>query len=220
MKSELNINIANYIEHSSLNPNSTYEEIKTLCDEAQYFQFPSVCVYPHFVPQVVHLLHGTKTSISTVIGFPSGATTSSVKLYEAQEATDNGANELNIMINLGELKLGNSRFIYDEISSICETTNKTIKIVLESNLLTNAEKKLASDICADAGAKYLETNTGWFGGITKIDIEYLHKICSGKMGIKASGGIHTFEQALELVKLGASRIGTSHGVDIVKTQNQ
>ncbi len=219
MKSEPNIDIVNYIEHSSLNPNSTYKDIEILCDEAQYFQFPSVCVYPHFVPQAVCLLHGTNTSVCTVIGFPSGATTSSVKLYEAQEAMDNGAKELNVMINIGELKAGNSKFIYDEISSICETTKKTIKIVLESNLLTNAEKELAVEICVDAGAKYLETNTGWFGGITKVDIEYLYKICNRKIGIKASGGVRTFKQALELVRLGVTRIGTSHGVNILKTQN-
>lgn len=124
MESQLNINIADYIEHSSLNPNYTDEDVKTLCEEAQYFKFPSVCVYPNSVSQAVQLLHRTNISVCTVIGFPAGATTSSVKLYEAQEASDNGAKELNVMINLGELKSGNAKFIYDEISSICEITKK------------------------------------------------------------------------------------------------
>ena len=220
MESQLNINIADYIEHSSLNPNCTDEDVKTLCEEAQYFKFPSVCVYPNSVSHAVQLLHRTNISVCTVIGFPAGATTSSVKLYEAQEASDNGAKELNVMINLGELKSGNSKFIYDEISSICEITKKTIKVVLESNLLTNTEKNLAVEVCTDAGAKYIETNTGWFGGITKIDIEYLNKICAGKIGIKASGGIQTFKQASDLYELGAIRIGTSHCINIVRNQNK
>ena len=219
IEKDFTIDIATYIEHSLLKPTATLEDIEQFCYQAQQFGFPTVCVYPSFVPQAVKVLHGQKIAVCTVIGFPTGANTSAVKLYEAQEATENGATELDVMINLGLLKAGNSEAIYDEISAICEATGQTIKVILETSLLTDTEKRLAAEISMDAGANYLKTSSGWFGGATVSDIRYLSEIAEGRVGIKASGGIKTLEQAYALIEAGATRLGTSHGVALVQSQN-
>jgi deoxyribose-phosphate aldolase len=214
------IDIAVYIDHALLNPTATPPEIDKCCEQAERFGFATVCVYPSAVRQASQLLHGKKTKICTVIGFPTGATTSAVKLYEAQEAAENGATELDVMINLGWLKVGRSEAIYKEISAICEETGQTVKAILETSLLTETETRLAAEICMDAGATYLKTNTGWFGGATVEDVRYLKQISKGQVGIKASGGIRTIEQAIALIEAGASRLGTSRGIDLVKQQEQ
>ncbi|MDJ0661785.1 MAG: deoxyribose-phosphate aldolase [Crocosphaera sp.] len=219
IEKDVSIDIANYIDHSLLKPTATPEDIEKCCNEAQYFGFRTVCVYPNAVSQAVKLLHGQKIGVCTVIGFPTGASTAAVKLYEAQEASENGATELDIMINLGLLKAGNSEAIYNEISAICESTGQTIKVILETNLLTDTEKRLAAEICMDAGANYLKTSSGWFGGATVADVRFLSQIAEGRVGIKASGGIKTLEQAYALIEAGATRLGTSHGVALVQSQN-
>ncbi|MDJ0845142.1 deoxyribose-phosphate aldolase [Crocosphaera sp.] len=219
IEKDVTINIADYIDHSLLKPTATPEDIEQCCNEAQYFGFRTVCVYPSAVSQAVKLLHGQKIGVCTVIGFPTGANTATVKLYEAQEATENGASELDIMINLGLLKAGKSEEIYNEISAICEGTGQTIKVILETNLLTDTEKRLAAEICMDAGANYLKTSSGWFGGATVSDVRLLSQIAEGRVGIKASGGIKTLEQAYGLIEAGATRLGTSHGVALVQSQN-
>ncbi|XTZ09929.1 MAG: deoxyribose-phosphate aldolase, partial [cyanobacterium endosymbiont of Rhopalodia yunnanensis] len=158
--------------------------------------------------------------VCTVIGFPTGASTSAVKLYEAKEAVENGATELDVVINLGWVKTGLSNKIYQEIAEICAETRQTVKVVLETNLLTDTEKRLAAEICMDGGATYLKTSTGWFGGATIADVSYLNQLTRGRVGIKASGGIRTLEQALALIEAGATRLGTSHGVDLVRQQRE
>ena len=154
-----------------------------------------------------------------MIGFPSGGTTSAVKLYEAQEAVDNGAVELDVVINLGWLKVGRSEDVYREIAQICEETGKTVKAILETTVLTNTEKRLAAEICMDAGVAFLKTSTGWFGGATVADVQMLRKITKGQVGIKASGGIRTFSQAIDLINAGATRLGTSRGPDIIRQRD-
>ncbi len=210
------INIVDYIDHALLNPTATAEQVKQCCLQAEQYGFQSVCVYPAFVRQASEILHGRKTKVCTVIGFPSGATTSAVKLYEAQEAVDNGAVELDVVINLGWLKAGNSEAIYQEIAPICHETGQLVKVILETALLTNAEKRLAAEICLDAGAAFLKTSTGWFGGATVEDVRLLKEITKGQIGIKASGGIRTLEQAIDLIQAGATRLGTSRGVDLIE----
>jgi deoxyribose-phosphate aldolase len=212
------IDIANYIDHALLDPTATAEQVAQCCGEAERFHFAAVCVYPTAVRQAGELLHGKKIQICTVIGFPTGATTSAVKLYEAQEAVENGATELDVVVNLGWLKVGKSEEIYREIAAICEETGQTVKAILETNLLTDTEKRLAAEICMDAGVAYLKTNTGWFGGATVADVRFLRNITKGQVGIKASGGIRTLEQALELIAAGATRLGTSRGVELVRQQ--
>jgi deoxyribose-phosphate aldolase len=212
------IDIATYIDHALLNPTATPEQVEQCCAEAERFQFPTVCLYPSAVKQAAKLLHGKSTKVCAVIGFPTGATTAAVKLYEAREAAENGAAELDVVINLGWLKAGKSEEIYREIAAICEETGRVVKAILETALLTDTEKRLAAEICLDAGVAYLKTNTGWFGGATVADVRLLYELTQGQVGIKASGGIRTLEQALEFIQAGATRLGTSRGVDLVQQQ--
>lgn len=217
---DLNIDIATYIDHSLLKPAATPDAVKQICGEAFQYNFPAVCVYPVAVKQAAELLHDKKIQVCTVIGFPTGASTSATKLYEAQEAVENGATELDVVINLGWVKTGESDKIYREIAQICEETGQTVKAILETAVLTDAEKKLAGEICLDAGVAYLKTSTGWFGGATVEDVRLLKQITRGQIGIKASGGIRTYEQALSLIHAGATRLGTSRGIDLLHQQNE
>ena len=215
---DLNIDLATYIDHTLLKPSSIPEEINKLCQEAWRYNFPTVCVYPTAVRQAKELLHDKQSKITTVIGFPTGAVTSAVKLYEAQEAVENGATELDVVINLGWLKSGKSDLVYKEIAQICSETGQAVKAILETTVLTTEEKRLAAEICLDAGVAYLKTSTGWFGGATVEDVTILKEVTRGQIGIKASGGIRTIEQALSLIEAGATRLGTSRGVDLMKQQ--
>ncbi|MBD2741068.1 deoxyribose-phosphate aldolase [Coleofasciculus sp. FACHB-1120] len=213
-----NIDIAPFIDHALLNPTATPEQVKQWCEEADRFQFAAVCVYPAYVRQATELLKGKQPKVCTVIGFPSGATTSAVKLYEAQEAVENGAVELDVVINQGWLKIGKTEDVHREIAEICET-GQTVKAILETTRLTDAEKRLAAEICMDAGVAFLKTSTGFFGGATVADIQLLKEVAREQVGIKASGGIRTPEQALELIMAGATRLGTSYGPDLLRERD-
>jgi len=213
------IDLAPLIDHTLLNPLATPEAIEQLCHEADRFHFPAVCVYPAHVRLAAELLYRKSPRVCTVIGFPSGATTSAVKLYEAQEAVEHGSTELDVVINLGWLRSGNTDAIYRELAQICESTGQTVKAILEMALLTEAEKRLAAEICLDAGVAYLKTSTGWHGGATIADVQLLREIAGEQAGIKAAGGIRTPEQALQLVKAGATRLGTSRGVDLLRRRD-
>lgn len=215
----MDMDIAQYIDHSLLNPTATAQDIERCCMEAYQYNFPVVCIYPNAVKQAVQLLHNKPPKVCTVIGFPTGANTSGCKLYEAQEAVENGADELDVMINLGWVKAGKSEDIYREIAQICEATNKPIKAILEMSLLTKTEKRLVAEICLDAGVAFLKTSTGWNGGATVEDVKFLKKITVDRIGIKASGGIHTLAQAYSLIEAGANRLGTSKGISLVKEQD-
>ena len=211
-----NINLADYIEHTLLKPSAMLEEVQQFCRDAVKYNFPTVCVYPCAVKQATELLHNHKVQVCTVIGFPTGANSSAVKLYEAQEAAENGATELDVVINLGWLKSGQAEKIYQEIAPICDVTGKTVKAILETTVLTQEEKALAAEVCLDAGVSYLKTSTGWFGGATVEDVRLLKELSRGRVGIKASGGIRTLEQAFALIEAGATRLGTSRGVDLMR----
>ena len=212
------IYLASFIDHALLNPTATPEQVEHWCDEALRYNFPTVCVYPAYVRLASNLLHGKPTKVCTTIGFPTGATTSTVKLYEAQEAVENGANELDVVINLGALKSGRSNEVYREIAEICQETGQLVKAILEMSLLSQEEQQLAAEICMDAGVTYLKTSTGFHGGATVADVQFLKEITKGKAGIKASGGIRTIDQALDLIVAGATRLGTSRGIDIMRQQ--
>lgn len=136
-----NIDIAPFIDHALLTPTATPEQVDQWCEQADRYNFASVCLYPTYVKQAAEFLHGKKPKVCTVIGFPTGATTRSVKLYEALEAVENGATELDVVINLGCLKSGNTEAVHREIAEICEETGQVVKVILETNLLTDAEKK-------------------------------------------------------------------------------
>ena len=218
--SDQDIDLAVYIDHTLLKPSAIPEEIQKVCQEAWRYNFPSVCVYPTAVKQARELLHDKQPEICTVIGFPTGAVTSAVKLYEAQEAAEHGATELDVVINLGWLKARKTDKIYQEMAQICAETGRVVKAILETTVLTDEEKRLAGEICLDAGVAYLKTSTGWFGGATVEDVKLLAKITGGQIGIKASGGIRTYEQAIALIQAGATRLGTSHGVDLLRQQSE
>ncbi len=210
------IDLAQYIDHALLQPTVTPEQIAGGCEQAIQYNFPAVCVYPAAVRQAVEILHGKSPQVCAVIGFPAGATTRETKLYEAQEAASNGATELDVVINLGMLKSGRTDEIYREIAQICEETDQTVKAILEMTVLTPTEKRLAAEICMDAGAAFLKTSTGWFGGATLDDVKLLKDLGRGKVGIKASGGIRTAEDAIALILAGATRLGTSRGVELIR----
>ena len=213
------IDIAPLIDHTLLNPLATQEQIEKLCQEADRYQFAAVCIYPCYVRLAVELLQRKNPKVCTVIGFPSGANTSATKLYEAREAVENGATELDVVINLGWLRMGKTEEVHREIAQICEETGVTVKAILETNLLTDAEKRIAAEICMDAGVTFLKTSTGWNGGATVADVTSLYELAKERVGIKASGGIIKIEQALDLVVAGATRLGTSRGVDLLRQRD-
>src|ERR687885_1517748 len=213
------IDIAPLIDHALLDPAATPEQVEKCCDEADRFNFATVCVYPVYVKQATELLRGKKPKVCTVIGFPTGATTPAAKLYEAQEAVENGATELDVVIHIGGLKAGKTNEVYREIAQICQETGQTVKAILETALLTDAQKRLAAEICMDAGVQFLKTSTGWNGGATVADVRFLKEVTQGQIGIKASGGIRTIEQAMDLVLAGATRLGTSRGPDLLRQRD-
>lgn len=214
------IDLAPFIDHSLLNPVATSEQVAQWCAECDRYGFAAVCVAPCHVAQAVDLLHNSRVKVCTVIGFPTGATTSATKLYEAQEAAERGATELDVVINLGWLKTGKTDAVHREVATICEETGLLVKAILETAVLTPAEITLAAEICMDAGAAFLKTSTGWQGGATPEVVRQLWEITQGRVGIKASGGIGTAAQAVALLQEGATRLGTSRGVELVRQQQQ
>ena len=213
------IDIAPFIDHALLTPTATPEQVEQWCEEADRFNFAAVCVQPTHVQQVANLLYGKQPKVCAVIGFPYGATTPAVKLYEAREAVEQGATELDVVINLGWLKSGRMDDLHRELAEICEETGQTVKAILEMALLTETEKRTAAEVCMDAGVAFLKTSTGLYGGATIADVRLLKEITKDRVGIKASGGIRTAEQALELIIAGATRLGTSRGPELLRQRD-
>ena len=209
------IDLASFIDHALLTPTATPEQIEQCCADADRYHFATVCIQPAYVRLAANLLHNKRPKVCTVIGFPYGATTSVTKLFEAQDAVENGATELDVVINIGLLKAGQTNDVHREIAEIREATGQTIKAILEMALLTEAEKRLAAELCMDAGATFLKTSTGLYGGATLADVRLLKELTKDRVGIKASGGIRTAQQALDLIVAGATRLGTSHGPALV-----
>jgi deoxyribose-phosphate aldolase len=210
------LNLAEYIDHTLLLPMVTPEQIDQGCEIALRYGFPTFCVPPCYVPRVVEQLHGSPVKVSTVVGFPLGTTTAEAKLYEAQLAVEQGCRELDVRINLAWLKAGELDRLHAEIAQLVEETGVCVKAILETALLTEEEKKLAGEICIDAGAAFLMTSTGWMGGATLADVQLLWQLSRGKVGVKASGGIRTVAQAEAMIQAGASRIGTSWGLELMQ----
>ncbi|MEO0801950.1 MAG: deoxyribose-phosphate aldolase [Cyanobacteria bacterium J06642_2] len=208
--------LASAIDHSLLVPTALPAEIDRLCEAADRHQFASVCVLPSYVKQAVERLHHRQPAVSTVIGFPLGAAMPGVKHYEAMTAVEAGATELDVVINLGWLKAGESDRVHAEIAQIVEETGQTIKAILETAVLSEAEKRLAGEICVDAGVAFLKTSTGMRGGATPEDVRLLWQLTQGGVAVKASGGIKTLAQAIALLDAGATRLGTSRGVELIE----
>lgn len=214
------IDIAPFIDHSLLNPCAPPEYLRRWCDEAERFGFATVCVFPNAVRQAAEYLHNKAPNVCTVIGFPTGATTPATKLYEAAEAVENGATELDVVLNLGQLKAGDTNAVHGELAEICEETGVTVKAILETNLLVPEEKEVAVRLCLDAGVQYLKTCTGWNGGVKLEDVVFLKEAARGQIGIKASGGIRDYETAASLILAGASRLGTSYSVNLLRDRER
>lgn len=214
------IDIAPLIDHSLLTATATPEQITQWCAEADRYGFAAVCIHPRHVRLAADLLNNRLPKVCTVIGFPCGANTATAKLYEAQEAIENGAQELDVVIDLGSVKAGQFDAMHRELATICEETGKTVKAILEMALLTPEEQQIVAEICMEAGAAYLKTSTGWNGGATVPDVKLLAGIAKNRVGVKASAGIRTHAQAIDLVRAGATRLGTSYGVALLRERDR
>jgi len=213
------IDLAPYIDHTMLDPVGTDEQLAQCCREADRFHFPVVCVYPVAVARARELLQGKAISICTVIGFPTGATPTATKLYEAQQAVEHGASELDVALNFSAIRAGNTDAVYNEVAQLVHETGQPLKAIVEAGLLTDEEKRLAAEIAMDAGAAFVKTNTGWFGGATVADVKALREATREHLGIKAAGGIRTTAQAAALIEAGATRLGTSRGPKLLQQRD-
>ena len=206
------------IDHTLLKPDASIEAIEKLCEEALKYDFASVCVNPGFVPLCAKLLKGSNVKVCTVIGFPLGATLPSVKVYETKEAVREGADEIDMVINVSQLKAKNDAYVYQEIKDIkAACDGKLLKVIIETCLLTDEEKVRACELSVKAGTDFVKTSTGFStGGATAEDVALMRKTVGPHIGVKASGGVRTHEDMVEMVKAGANRIGTSNGVKLLE----
>ncbi|MBQ0734742.1 deoxyribose-phosphate aldolase [Aquimarina celericrescens] len=210
-----------YIDHTLLKADATVENIKNLCTEAKKYDFFSVCVSSYFVALADSELMHTNVKVACVVGFPLGSMTTRVKVFEAKQCIDQGANEIDMVINIGLLKSGYHSIVEDEIRSIKKVIgDHTLKVIFENCYLTNEEKKIACKLSLNAGADFIKTSTGFgTGGATIEDVQLMKNEVGDYLKIKASGGIRDLDTAKKYIELGVSRIGTSSGVAIV-TSNQ
>ena len=210
--------LSKYIDHTILKPQATSEDIIRLCAEAKQYDFMSVCVNPANVALAKKELAGSDVKVCTVIGFPLGANTTATKVFETKDAINNGAEEIDMVINIAKAKEHNFLFVEEEIHAIKEACGKTLlKVILETCLLTDEEIKECSLASKRAGADYVKTSTGFStGGATVHAVKLMRETVGNDLGVKASGGVHNKEEAEAMVKAGATRIGASAGVQIVK----
>lgn len=209
--------INQYIDHTLLKPESTQEQIDHLLSEAVEYQFASVCVNPTWVAHCAKTLAGTGVKVCTVVGFPLGANTSSVKAFETKDAIANGADEIDMVINVGQLKSGQYEVVKADIRAVVEASqDKLVKVIIETCLLTNDEKVKACQLAVSAGADFVKTSTGFSAaGAMVEDIVLMRETVGPNIGVKAAGGARSYEDAEAFIEAGATRIGTSSGVAIV-----
>ena len=207
-----------YIDHTLLKQDATEQQIDRLLSEAREYGFASVCVNPCWVSHAKACLTDADVKVCTVVGFPLGATTSAVKAYETKEAIQNGADEIDMVINVGALKSGNADLVESDIRAVVEASgDKLVKVIIEACLLTNEEKVLACQLAQKAGADFVKTSTGFSsGGATLPDVQLMRQTVGPDMGVKAAGGARSYADAVAFVEAGATRIGTSSGVAILK----
>ena len=208
-------NLASYIDHTLLKPTAVKADILRLCEEAKQYHFASVCVNPCWVALCADVLKGTGVKVCTVIGFPLGANTSEIKAQEAALAIKQGAEEVDMVINIGALKEGNTDYVYNDILAVRKASQgKVLKVIIETSYLTDEEKKTVCRLAAKAGADFVKTSTGFSSaGATAEDVKLMKE--SSGIKVKASGGVRTKEDALKMIEAGASRLGASAGIKIV-----
>ncbi len=216
--------LARMVDHTILKPEATPAEIDKLCEEAIEYGFASVCINPGYVALAKERLGNTAVKVCTVIGFPLGATTTGSKVYEAEEALSNGAQEVDMVINVGRLKSGDVGFVEDDIRAVVDAAHKhsaIVKVIIETCLLTDKEKEVACRTAKKAGADFVKTSTGFSkGGATPADVALMRRVVGPSMGIKASGGVRSYADAVLMIENGATRIGTSSGVKIILESKQ
>lgn len=209
--------LSSYIDHTILKADAKKEEIIELCKQAKEYEFASVCINASWVNECWKLLKDTPVKVCTVVGFPLGATSSASKAFEAKKAIEDGASEIDMVINIGLLKDKNYTCVLNDIKEVrkaCE--GKLLKVIIETCLLNEDEKVKACELAKEAKADFVKTSTGFStGGATKEDIALMRKVVGEEMGVKASGGVRTKEDALVMIKAGASRIGASSSIRIV-----
>ncbi len=214
------IDLAKMIDHTLLKPDATQQEIAQLCFEARKYGFASVCVNPTWVSLCAELLKGSSVTVCTVIGFPLGATSSETKAFETETAIKQGATEIDMVINIGALKARDLDTVAKDILGVVNVAHPRgalVKVIIETVLLTDEEKSIASLLAKEAGADFVKTSTGFAGGgATTHDVALMRKAVGPEMGVKASGGVRTFEDAEKMIQAGATRIGASAGVKIIQ----
>lgn len=207
-----------YIDSTILAADAKEEAIISLCKDAKDYHFKSVCINPTYVPLAKKALEGSDVLVCTVIGFPLGMMSTASKVYEAKDAVENGADEVDMVINIGKLKDKEDYYVKEEIASIKQAiSSHTLKVIIECCLLTDEEKRRACLLAKEAGADFVKTSTGFSKWGAKVeDIKLMRETVGPDMGVKAAGGIKSKEEMIQLIEAGATRIGTSHGVDLVK----
>jgi deoxyribose-phosphate aldolase len=212
--------IASLIDHTLLRPDATHTQIVKLCEEARRFGFASVCVNSYWVPTAFRELGPDGIAVCSVAGFPLGASNTASKVVEAGEAVDNGAREVDMVMNIGLLVSEDLKGVLRDIEAVVEECHRggaIVKVILETSLLTDPQKEAACQIVKDSGAEFVKTSTGFHvGGATVHDVELLRRVVGPRMGVKASGGIRTLADLEKMVAAGATRIGASSGVQIVE----
>ena len=210
--------IAGMIDHTSLKPDASEAQIAKLCAEAREYAFASVCVNPSYVRQCAETLAGSPVKVCTVIGFPLGATTSASKAFEAKDAVEKGAQEIDMVVNVGKIKSGAWDYVKSDIQAVVDAVKgrALVKVIIETCLLNDDEKVRVCQVARAVGADFVKTSTGFStGGATAADIALMRRTVGPGMGVKASGGIHNAREALAMVEAGATRIGASAGIAIV-----
>ena len=221
--SEMNLDLspkamAKYIDHTILKPDASLAQVKKVCDEAKEYNFASVCVNTGYVKFVAEQLAGTDVKPCVVVGFPLGACTTEAKAFEAKDAIEKGAKEVDMVINIGAIKSNDWDLVEKDIAALVDTCKgkALLKVILETCLLTDDEQVKACQICKKVGADFVKTSTGFStGGATVEDVKLMRETVGPEMGVKASGGVRTYEDAVAMIKAGASRLGASSGVAIV-----
>ena len=212
--------VAALIDHTLLKPDATADDIETLCREAAEHSFATVCVNPTWVALAARQLRGTRVGVCSVVGFPLGATTADVKAYETRRAIVDGATEIDMVINVGALKSGDLRVVEQDIEAVataCRACSVTSKVIIEAALLSDEEKVTACTLAKAAGADFVKTSTGFGpGGATVADVALMRRVVGESMGVKAAGGVRDLGQVQAMVAAGASRVGASAGVRIVR----
>lgn len=210
--------LAAFIDHTLLKPDATLAQIEKLCAEAREHKFFSVCVNGSWIAQARHLLEGTDVKVASVVGFPLGAMACDAKRFETEAAIDDGAHEIDLVLNVGRLKAGDDKYVLRELRDVVEAADeRTVKVILETCLLNDEEKIRACKLVVESGAHFVKTSTGFSsGGATLADVKLMRETVGPTFGVKASGGIRDTAAALAMIEAGATRLGTSASIAIVR----